>query len=291
MHRQVGCIMDKTGLFAWVKTHLPKGYYTQPQVDALDTLLSVLDADKVAQALSSLNNWPLPADKGVINITLGNLKRVYPSVNGAALPIILRLAPQYGIVTRKQLCAFIANCLLESNGFNAKRESFNYRPNRLRAVFPTRVKSVEAARELLAKGQVATANFLYGGRYGNRPGTNDGWDYRGGGITQNTFRANYFKLQVATGIPFGENPKLIEDLEKSVHAAMSFWQESGCNMKAEKINLYANGYTLNTLNSRGVETRDYKMNYGARVIRETVNGGLNGYHDFCVILERCFRYL
>lgn len=225
------------------------------------------------------------------NLTLANLRKVYSNINADAIPIILKLAPQYDILTKKQMCAFLSNCIVESNGFNAKRESFAYTAARLRQVFSSRIPSISAAKNLIAKGQVAVANYLYGGRYGNRPGTNDGWDYRGGGVIQNTFRDNYFILQNMTGIKFGDNPKLIENLENSVHAAMAFWQLNGCNEKAEKINVYSNGYTLNTLTSKGVETKDYKMNYGARIIRQTVNGGLNGYEEFCETLEKCLRYL
>lgn len=225
------------------------------------------------------------------NLTLANLRKVYSSINADAISIILKYAPQYDILTKKQMCAFIANCIIESNGFNAKRESFAYSPERLRQVFSTRIPSISAAKNLIAKGQVAVANYLYGSRYGNRPNTNDGWDYRGGGVIQNTFRDNYFILQNMTGIKFGDNPKLIEELENSVRAAMAFWQLNGCNEKAEKINVYSNGYTLNTLTSKGVETKDYKMNYGARIIRQTVNGGLNGYEEFCETLEHCLRYL
>lgn len=224
-------------------------------------------------------------------LTLSNLRKVHPDVNANAIPIILKYAPQYDILTKKQMAAFIATCIVESNGFNSKRESFAYSAGRLRKVFSSRIPSISAAKNLIAKGPVAIANYLYGGRYGNRPGTNDGWDYRGGGIIQNTFRGNYFILQNMTGIPFGDNPKLIEDLENSVKAAMAFWQINGCNAKAEKINVYSDGYTLNTLTSKGVETKDYEMNYGARIIRETVNGGLNGYEHFCQMLEKCLRYL
>ncbi|WP_145990205.1 glycoside hydrolase family 19 protein [Psychrobacter sp. 4Bb] len=225
------------------------------------------------------------------NLTLANLRKVYSTVNADAISVILKYAPQYDILTKKQMCAFIANCIIESNGFNAKRESFAYSPERLRKVFSTRIPSISAAKNLIAKGQVAVANYLYGGRYGNRPGTNDGWDYRGGGLTMNTFRDGYFILQNMTGIKFGDNPKLIEELENSVRAAMAFWQLNGCNAMAEKINTYDDGYTLNTLTSKGVETNDYKMNYGARIIRRTVNGGFNGYEEFCETLEKCLRYL
>ena len=282
-----------TDIFAKLREHLAPTKLSQLMVDITNQAMtdSNFRSELIERLELSVKEVEVAAGKRPYNLTIETLKKVDPNVNPAAVNILLRLGPQYGIVTKKQMCAFIANCIHESNAFNAKRESFNYRPERLRAVFPTRIKSVADARALLAKGQVAVANYLYGGRYGNRPNTNDGWDYRGGGWTQNTFRANYFILQNMTSIKFGDNPKLIEDMENAAIAAMEFWRINGCNEKAEKINTYSNGYTLNTLNSKGIETRDYKMNYGARIIRETVNGGLNGYTEFCQALEKCLRYL
>ena len=282
-----------TAIFAKLREHLAPTKLSQLIVDITNQAMTdnTFRGELIARLELSVKEVEVAAGKRPYNLTIETLKKVDPSVNPAAVELLLRQGPQYGIVTKKQMCAFIANCIHESNAFNAKRESFNYRPERLRAVFPSRIKSVADAKALLAKGQVAVANYLYGGRYGNRPNTNDGWDYRGGGWTQNTFRANYFILQNMTGIKFGDNPKLIEDMENAAIAAMEFWRINGCNEKAEKINTYSNGYTLNTLNSKGIETRDYKMNYGARIIRETVNGGLNGYTEFCQALEKCLRYL
>ena len=285
-------IVTDAAIFVKLREHLAPTKLSQLLVDITNQAMTdTAFRDEVIERLGIAVQVPSASAGRPYNLTLENLKKVDANVNPAAIELLLRLGPQYGIVTKKQMCAFIANCVLESQGFNAKRESFNYRPERLRAVFPSRIKSVAYAKVLLAKGQVATANFLYGLRYGNRPNTNDGWDYRGGGWTQNTFRDNYFILQNMTGIKFGDNPKLIEDMENAAIAAMEFWRINGCNEKAEKINTYSNGYTLNTLNTKGVETKDYKMNYGARIIRETVNGGLNGYTEFCQALEKCLRYL
>ena len=285
-------VITDSAIFQELRKHLEPAKLSQLLVDITNKAIEdKLFRDTLIKRLGMAVQVPSSSAGRSYNLTLENLKKVDANVNPAAIEVLLRLGPQYGIITKKQMCAFIANCVLESQGFNAKRESFNYRPERLRAVFPTRIGSVDAARKLLAQGQVATANFLYGLRYGNRPNTNDGWDYRGGGWTQNTFRDNYFILQNMTGIKFGDNPKLIEDMENAAIAAMEFWRLDGCNEKAEKINTYSNGYTLNTLNTKGIETRNYKMNYGARIIRQTVNGGLNGYTEFCQALEKCLRYL
>lgn len=286
-------VVTDDAIFAKLREHLKPAKLSQLIVDITNhAMTDDKFRDEIIERLKlSTEEAEAAAGKRPYNLTIETLRKVDPNVNPAAVEVLLRLAPNYGIITKKQMCSFVANCIVESQAFNAKRESFNYRPERLRAVFPTRIKSVADARALIAKGQVAVANYLYGGRYGNRPNTNDGWDYRGGGWTQNTFRDNYFILQNMTSIKFGDNPKLIEDMENAAIAAMEFWRINGCNEKAEKINTYSNGYTLNTLTSKGIETKDYKMNYGARIIRQTVNGGLNGYTEFCQSLEKCLRYL
>lgn len=226
------------------------------------------------------------------NLTKETLLKAYPGANTSVIPLILENAPKYGIITKKQMCAFLGNCLVESRGFTAKRESFAYKPNRLIAVFGTkRVPSLDFAKKLIARGEVAIANHLYGERYGNRPGTNDGWDYRGGGWIQNTFRSNYYELQNITGIPFGDNPRLIEDMENACVGAMVYWNINNCNALAELINVYKDGYTLNTLNAKGVETKKVEMNTGMRLVRKAVNGGFNGIDEVGHAFERCMRYM
>lgn len=279
--------VSDAAIFAALRGAYPGGAIPQLWVDITNQALSITEF-----RAALVERLALSAGKREYNLSAVTLRKIHPGVNEAVIPIILKLAPEYGIVTKKSMAAFVATCTVESGFFSTKRESFAYSAKRLTEVFPKfRIPDLAFAQNLVNRGQVAIANHLYGSRGGNRPGTNDGWDYRGGGGIQNTFRDNYFKLQMLTGIKFGDDPKLIEDLENSVKAAMAFWQERGLNGMAEKINTYSNGYTLNTLNSKGVETKDYKMNYGARIVRETVNGGLNGYKEFCVLLERSLRYL
>lgn len=294
IHNETAVVTD-ADIFVKLREHIEPAKLSQLLVDITNKAMADSGfRDEMIERLGVKPDTPFDIDTSnrAYVLTHDNLKKVYPSVNAEAIPAILKYAPEYGIITKKQMAAFIATCIIESNGFNAKRENFNYRPERLLQVFPRfRIPDLSFARNLVAQGQAAIANHLYNGRYGNRVGSNDGWDYRGGGLIQNTFRSNYYELQQMTGIAFGDNPKLIEDMDNSVRAAMAFWQVRGCNDMAEQINTYANGYTLNTLTAKGVETGDYEYNYGARIIRKTVNGGLNGYKDFCQTLEKCLRYL
>lgn len=286
--------MDKTELFEWVRSNQPTKSLTQPQVNAVDNMLVTMSIDEVLNIISRLNGWELPSvDTGrEYNLTYDNLKKVYPKVNPDAIPFILKYAPKYGVITKKQMCSFLATCIIESNGFNAKRESFAYSAKRLTQVFPAfRIPNLVFAQNLVTKGQKAIANHLYNGRMGNRIGTNDGWDYRGNSWIQLTGRDNHYAAQKATGIPVGDDPTLLEDLENACIVTLDWWQRNGLNEKSELINLYSDGYTLNTLDASGNETNSYKFNTGAVAVRKTVNGGLNGFEDFCEVLEKCFKYL
>lgn len=284
-------------LFSWIRANQPDKKLTQSQVKAVNSLLTLTDVVNLAEVLSELNRW----DKIVLdtqtsnreyNLTYENLKKVYPRVNPKAIPYILKYAPVYGIITKKQMCAFLATCIIESDGFNAKRESFAYSAKRLTEVFPkSRIPSLNFATNLVAKGQKEVANHLYNGRMGNRLGTDDGWRYRGNSWIQLTGRDNHYAMQRLTGIPVGDNPELLEDLENACIVTMAWWKDRGLNEKSELINVYSDGYTLNTLDARGRETKDYKFNTGAVAVRKAVNGGLNSFSEFCQVLEKCFKYL
>lgn len=73
-----------------------------------------------------------------------------------------------------------------------QRENMNYSASRIRQVWPSRPEAVR-----FANSPQALANSVYGGRLGNRKGTDDGWRFRGGGIDQLTGRTNYARIGIA----------------------------------------------------------------------------------------------
>lgn len=276
-------------LFEAIRDKLKPQKLTQTTVDIThiatatppgrEALIKYLELDKMKEPITR-----------PYNLTAETLKKVYPTANTTVIDFILKNAAAHGIVTKKQMCSFIATTVLESNGFNAKRESFKYSASRLLEVFPKkRIPNAASAKQLASKGEVAIANHVYNGRMGNRIGTNDGWDYRGNSWIQLTGRDNHYEMQNVTGIAVGDNPRLLEDLETACLVTMKWWKLNGLNEKSELINVYSDGYTLNTLNAKGIETRDYMMNTGARIVRRTVNGGYIGYTEFCQYFEKAMK--
>lgn len=100
------------------------------------------------------------------------------------------IAPAYKMNDYDILHEFIANVAHESGGFRIKEENMNYSAKRLRQVWPPRFPNDNIARKY-AHNPKALANLVYGNRMGNRAGTNDGYDFRGGGFIQLTGRSMY----------------------------------------------------------------------------------------------------
>lgn len=96
--------------------------------------------------------------------------------------------------------------------FQPKAESLTYTsPERIRAVWPTRFRTLAAAKPYVRNAE-ALAEKVYGGRadLGNtQPG--DGFRYRGRGYSQITGRANYAKFGKLLGLDLIGNPALVMD--------------------------------------------------------------------------------
>lgn len=146
---------------------------------------------------------------------------------------------EFGIDTPKRQAYFIAQVGTESGGFTSVSESFNYSVAGL-ALFGSRL--TPAQREQLGRKpgefalsperQMAIANLVYGGRYGNNL-TGDGWKYRGRGLKQVTFRDNYSACGKALGIDLVKQPELLQADMNAARSAGWFWKANNCNHFAD----------------------------------------------------------
>lgn len=127
--------------------------------------------------------------------------------------LLNELCPKYGIVTTDVFHEFLANVLHESGEFNLKDENMNYSASRLRAVWPSRFPSFTAANQY-ARNPKKLANFVYGGRMGNKPGTDDGWTFRGSGFVGLTGREMYTKYAKYINKPVEEAANLIRTTDR-----------------------------------------------------------------------------
>ncbi|WP_312412289.1 glycoside hydrolase family 19 protein [Pseudescherichia sp.] len=172
---------------------------------------------------------------------------------------IVATMQEFGISTPKRQAAFIAQIGTESGGFRSVQESLNYSVegltifgNRLTAAQRQQLGRKPGEPALSAARQAAIANLVYGGRYGNNL-NGDGWKYRGRGLKQVTFKANYEECGKALGLELVNNPDLLLDPRNAARSAGWFW-------KANNLNRFADNGDFNGLT-------------------KAINGGLNGIDD------------
>ncbi|ALB54883.1 endolysin [Cronobacter universalis NCTC 9529] len=174
-------------------------------------------------------------------------------------PHIVEAMNTYGIDTPKRQAHFIGQIGTESGGFQSVQESLNYSVAGL-AIFGSRLTAAQreqlgrkpGEKALSPERQAAIANIVYGGRFGNNL-NGDGWKYRGRGLKQITFKANYEECGKALGLNLVDSPGLLLQDKYAALSAGWFWKANGCNQ-------FADAGDVNGLTRR-------------------INGGLNGLQD------------
>jgi putative chitinase len=144
---------------------------------------------------------------------------------------------RFEINTPARIAAFVAQIAHESGDLLRIEENLNYSWQGLRRTFPTRFETDEFA-QLFHRNPEKIANYVYAGRYGNGDeASGDGWRYRGRGLIQITFRANYVAYSRAVS-----DPSVVSDpvqLTEPRHAALSacwFWKSRDLNALADSDN-------------------------------------------------------
>lgn len=140
---------------------------------------------------------------------------------------------EFGIDDREEIAMFIAQIGTESNGFTQVAESFNYSVDGLRATFGKRITFSQSARlgrqpnerVVPQSRQIEIANLVYGGRYGNDAA--EGWEFRGRGLKQVTFKDNYRACGDALGIDLVAEPDMLLQDKWAALSAGWFWSANG----------------------------------------------------------------
>lgn len=122
-------------------------------------------------------------------------------------------------------------------------ENLNYSAARLQAVWPARFDAAKAAA--FARQPQKIANEVYNGRMGNRPGSDDGWTFRGRGAIQLTGRENYTKLGQKTGLDLLANPDLVNEPDHFLPCAVGQFLLCGCLPFAQQDDVRGVTYHLN----------------------------------------------
>lgn len=172
-------------------------------------------------------------------LTLELMRRLWPHGNTrvpgllegivAAAPTVF---PKYGLNSPLVIAHAMAQFSHECGAGDEMVENLNYSANGLRKTWPSRFHGSDA--EPYARNPKKIADKVYNGRMGDREGTDDGWNYRGRGLSQCTGREGYEKLSKKTGLDLINNPDLLLDPAHALECGVADFVLCGCLPYAEK---------------------------------------------------------
>lgn len=147
---------------------------------------------------------------------------------------------KYKVVTPLSIALMMAQFSEECGAGLEMVENLNYSAQGLLRTWPRHFTASMAQR--YAHNPQMIADVAYGGRMGNLPPpSDDGWNYRGRGLSQVTGKDNYKRLAEVTGLDLLEEPSLLSDPDHTLECGVAdFVVICGCLPFAEK------GDVLNT---------------------------------------------
>lgn len=132
------------------------------------------------------------------------------------------------ITTALQLAHIMAQLSWECNAGQEVVENLNYTtPAAMMKAWPRRFPTVSSTVPYLRNPR-KLANQVHNGRMGNRPGSDDGYDFRGRGGSQTTGRDAYGRLGAAAGYDLIGNPDQINDPDLFFDFAVADFLMCGC---------------------------------------------------------------
>lgn len=177
---------------------------------------------------------------------------------------IIKSAPtvfaKYGIVSDNVVALIFGQFSAETGCGRDMEESGNYSAARLLQVFPTHFSHSQAIEYQHNARQVF--DHAYGGRMGNAPPpSDDGFNYRGRGLSQVTGKNGYAALAKKTSLDLVAHPELIIAPDTALECGVADFILCGCMPYAVKNDLVGVSAMLNV--------GHYTSNTGA----------INGWHD------------
>jgi len=156
---------------------------------------------------------------------------------------------KYNVTTALEITHFMAQASEECGQGLEMVENMNYSASRLLQVFPIHFTVSMAARA--AHNPKIVADIAYGGRMGNAPPpSDDGWNYRGRGLSQVTGREGYQRLQKAltehgSSLDIMTDPDLIISPDHTLECGVLDWILCGCLPYAQKDAIIGETKALN----------------------------------------------
>ncbi len=159
----------------------------------------------------------------------------------AAAPTVF---PKYGLNSPLVIAHAMAQFSHECGAGLEMTENLNYSAQGLINTWPSRFGPARASDYAHNPRRIADA--VYGGRMGNAPPpSDDGWNFRGRGLSQVTGREGYAKLAEKTGVDILTEPDLVSSPEHALECGVADFVLCGCLPPAEQDDVNAVTRALN----------------------------------------------
>lgn len=189
-------------------------------------------------------------------LTEATLRRLWPHVDEAKpglIAAVLAAAPHvfagYNLTTPLVVAHFMAQLSHEFGADLPARaiefeENLNYSTGAMMKAWPSRFPSSSSTLPYVHNPK-KLANYVYGSRMGNQPGSDDGWNFRGRGASQVTGREGYGKLAKAVGLDLIGHPELVNANENFLVCAAADYILCGCLPYAQRDDIRGETHHLN----------------------------------------------
>lgn len=158
----------------------------------------------------------------------------------ASAPVVF---PKYGATSDLVVCHILAQFSEETGCGREMQENMSYSAARLLQVFPTHFNHAQAI-EMQHQPRLI-ADQAYDGRMGNRRGTDDGWNYRGQGLSQVTGRDGYVALAKKTNLDVIGHPEYLVSPDHALECGVADFVLCGCLPYAQRDSLLGVSSMLN----------------------------------------------
>jgi putative chitinase len=179
-------------------------------------------------------------------LTLEVMRAMWRDGNGSVPGLLEAIAagaptvfPKYGLNNDLTIAHAMAQFSHECGAGNTMVENINYTAKRACEVWPSRFHD-EADCFIKVGSSSGDPNFkiklmdnVYGGRNGNRPGTQDGSTFIGRGLSQVTGRGNYETLGTKVGLNLVAQPNLVNAPANALECGVADFVQCGCLPFAE----------------------------------------------------------
>jgi putative chitinase len=202
----------------------------------------------VLEYLQNVNVQSVAAG-GATTLKIEDLTREFPQLaardKAEKLRAILNQAPRFGISNKNDTAIYLAMIFFNTNFLQIDIEDLNYSAQRLLAIWPSRFATIDDAKNIEHDSE-KIANLVYGNRMGNRPGSGDGFNYRGRGYMLITGRESYRNVGQKLGLDLEAKPEMLLDPEVNAKAAAYvFMRDTAQRRKNGQIDLIGANVAIN----------------------------------------------